>query len=278
MTMPPPSPPQSRSPRNGLRTYLGMRKRSTLLDEPTPEEPNSTAGKLESDLDKGSREQRVDRAEIIVSPPTPSSSVFLHSAPRPSEVRFGDLSTPGKPAARFVKSHSKRHSLSAACTRKSSPNGHPTIVCGNADEYCLQANGGRVNERQIRPLPSHHHLQQHPWSNRSGTSLRVHHSGKSGNRYGSTHLAGALYLRCSLKMEMMWVVKQFTRSLSASLGLQYPSYHSPPLVRARSEPARTKRLISSPPQAAWKQSDTWRRFARSEDQRSSTPIQETRRI
>ena len=132
--------------------------RSTLLDEPTPKEPSSTAGNFEPGLDKGSREQRVDRAEIIVSPPTPSSSVFLYSAPGPSEVRFGDLNTPGKPAARFVKSHSKRHSLSAACTRKSSPNGHPIIVCGNADEHGRQANGGRANERQIHPLPRHHHL------------------------------------------------------------------------------------------------------------------------
>lgn len=112
-----------------------MRKRSTLLDELTPEEPSPATDTDEIDLGKGSHEQELDRAEIIISPPTPSSSVFLHSAPGPSEVRFGDVSTPGKPAARFVKSHSKRHSLSAACpTRKSSLYSHgPIIVSGNAD-------------------------------------------------------------------------------------------------------------------------------------------------
>jgi len=111
-----PSSSQPGSPRDGLRTYLGMRKRSTLHDETTlVESPTSGDGDL-------------DRAEIIISPPTPSSSVFLHSAPGPSEGRFGDVSTTGKPAARFVKSHSKRHSLSLACPRKSSHIGHPITV------------------------------------------------------------------------------------------------------------------------------------------------------
>lgn len=152
------SPSQPRTPKNDLRTYLGMRKRSTLLGEPTPEEPSSTASSSELGLDNDSYEQQFDQADIIVSPPTPSSSVLLHSAPGPSEVRFGDLSTPGKPAARFVKSHSKRHSLSTACTRKSSLYGHPIIVCGNGDEHGRQADGGRANGRQIHPLPNLHHL------------------------------------------------------------------------------------------------------------------------
>ncbi|KAF9654110.1 hypothetical protein BDM02DRAFT_3181956 [Thelephora ganbajun] len=111
------SPSQPQPTKKGLRTYLGMRKRSTLLDRPTPSEPTLTADNHELTL-KGSREQGFDRAEIIVSPPTPSSSIFTHSAPGPPGVRFGDVSTAGKPAARFVKSHSKRHSLSAACPRK----------------------------------------------------------------------------------------------------------------------------------------------------------------
>lgn len=116
-----PSPPKP--PRSNLRTRLGVRKRSTTLDEPTPEETGPTLG-AEFDPDKrgheqNSHEQKLDQAEIIVSPPTPSSSVFLLSAPGPSEVRSGDSSTAGKPAARFVKSHSKRHSLTAVCPRKS---------------------------------------------------------------------------------------------------------------------------------------------------------------
>ena len=130
-----PSPPsQPRSPRSGLRTYLGMCKRSTLLDEPTPEAPGPTSGADDPDHDQSSPEQGLGlvsaQAEIIVSPPTPSSSVFLHSAPGLSEVRFGDVSMPGKPAARFVKSHTKRHSLSAACPRKSSFVGHPIVFSG----------------------------------------------------------------------------------------------------------------------------------------------------
>lgn len=120
----PPSPSQARSPRNDLRTYLGIRKRSTLLAEPTHEKPRPTAGEDKLDLDEGSHEQQLDRAEIIVSPPTPSSSIFLHSTPGPSEAQFA----PGKPAARFVKSHSKRHSLTAVCPRKSSLDCHPIII------------------------------------------------------------------------------------------------------------------------------------------------------
>lgn len=153
---------QPRSPRNGLQTHLGIRKRSTLLDELTPEEPNSAARDSEFGVTQGSHEQQFDRADIIISPPTPSTSIFLHSTPGPSEVRFGDLSTPSKPAARFVKSHSKRHSLSAACTRKSSLYCHPIIVCGNADEHGRQADESRANGRQIHPLPDLHPLQQHP--------------------------------------------------------------------------------------------------------------------
>lgn len=103
-----PSPP--RSPRNNLKNYLGMRKRSILRNEATTGD--------EFNLEKASH--GLDRAEIIVSPPTPSSSVFPRSAPGPSEVRLDEVSRPGKTAARFVKSHSKRHSLSAACPRKSS--------------------------------------------------------------------------------------------------------------------------------------------------------------
>ena len=76
-------------------------------------------GNAEIDLGEASHEQKVDQAEIIISPPTPSSSVFLHSAPGLSEARFQDVSTASKPAARFVKSHSKRHSLTAVCPRKS---------------------------------------------------------------------------------------------------------------------------------------------------------------
>lgn len=96
-----------------------MRKRSTILGEVTTEEPSPMTGNAEIDLAEASREQKVDQAEIIVSPPTPSSSIFLHSAPGPSEARSQDVSAAGKPAARFVKSHSKRHSLTAACPRKS---------------------------------------------------------------------------------------------------------------------------------------------------------------
>lgn len=113
----PSSPPKP--PKNGLRTYLGMRKRSTILDEPIPEAPSPLTGNSEVDLGGSSPEQKLDQAEIIVFPPTPSSSVFLHSAPGPSETRFEGVSTASKPAARFVKSHSKRHSLTAACPRKS---------------------------------------------------------------------------------------------------------------------------------------------------------------
>lgn len=115
-TSAPSSPPKA--PKNGLRTYLGMRKRSTILGEATTEEPSPMTGNAEIDLGEASHERKVDQAEIIVSPPTPSSSIFLHSAPGPSEARFQDVSTAGKPAARFVKSHSKRHSLTAACPRK----------------------------------------------------------------------------------------------------------------------------------------------------------------
>ena len=111
-----PSSSQPGSPESGLRAHLDMRKRSTPHDETTlVESPISGDGDL-------------DWAEIIISPPTPSSSVFLQSAPGPSEGRFGDVSTTGKPAARFVKSHSKRHSLTLACPRKSSHIGHPIIV------------------------------------------------------------------------------------------------------------------------------------------------------
>lgn len=201
------SPSQPRTPRNDLRTYLGMRKRPTLLGEPTPEEPSSTATNSELGLDNDSYEQQLDQADIIVSPPTPSSSAFLHSAPGPSEVRFGDISTPGKPAARFVKSHSKRHSLSTACTRKSSLYGHPIIFCGNSDEHGRQADGGRANGLQIHPLPNLHHLQQHPWSSQNGPPPRAHHNGKSENLYESTHLTGTPHLRCLLKTEMTWVLK-----------------------------------------------------------------------
>ena len=243
-----------------------MRKRSTLLDEPTPEEPSLTAG---NDLDRGSHE--LDRAEIIISPPTPSSSVFLHSAPRPSKVRLGDVSMPSKPAARFVKSHSKRHSLSAACPRESPLDGHPIAARGNADERGRQANGGQANGRQTHPLPNLHHLQQRPWSSRSGTLPPVHRSGKSEIRYELAHLAGPLHLRCLSRVGMMRVVQYFTRSLSASLGLRYPSYHLPPLVRVQSGHARTKRLTSSLPRAAPKQSVMRRRFVRNEDQCSFTP-------
>lgn len=133
----PPSLPQPGSPRTSPQTHLGMRKRSTLRDETAPVEINPTIGNDKLDLDNSSHEQEPPHpAEIIVSPPTPSSSVFLHSAPGPSEGRFGYVSTAGKPAARFVKSHSKRHSLSAACPRKSSFVGHPTImiVGGDADD------------------------------------------------------------------------------------------------------------------------------------------------
>ena len=109
------SPAQPRSPRDGLRTYRGTRKWSTLLDEPTPEEPS--LGEV-PDLG-GLDEQELSRAEIIISPPTPSSFVFSHSASGPSEARSDDASMPGKPPARFVKCQSKRHSLSSACSRKS---------------------------------------------------------------------------------------------------------------------------------------------------------------
>ena len=112
------------SPRDGLRTYLDIRKLSTLHDGTALVELSSASGDLDSD------EQGLDRAQIIISPPTPSSAVFLHSAPGPSNERFGDVSTASKPAARFVKSHSKRHSLSISCPRKSSPVGHPIIISG----------------------------------------------------------------------------------------------------------------------------------------------------
>jgi hypothetical protein len=131
-----------------------MRKRSTLRDENTPAEPNPTASNEGLDLDNGSHEQELDRAEIIISPPTPSSSIFLHSAPPGlSEGRFGNVSTAGKPAARFVKTHSKRHSLTAACPRKSSPVSHPIIVSGNAD----YASGRQteVGQTTIKPCYPH---------------------------------------------------------------------------------------------------------------------------
>ena len=125
LTMAPSSP--TKPPKNGLRTYLGMRKRSTILDNTAPEAPSPITRNSEIDQEKDSHDQqKLDRAEIIISPPTPSSSVFPHSAPGPSETRVGDVSTTSKPAARFVKSHSKRHSLSAACPRKSL--GHPSFV------------------------------------------------------------------------------------------------------------------------------------------------------
>lgn len=118
----PSSPPKS--PMSGLRNYLGMRKRSTILDDPTPEAAGPMKRNSESDQDKDSHEQQFDQAEIIVSPPTPSSSVFLHPAPGPPETRVGDVSMNGKPAARFIKSHSKRHSLTAVCPRKSLVTSH----------------------------------------------------------------------------------------------------------------------------------------------------------
>lgn len=111
----PSSPPKPR--RTGLRIHLGIHKPSKVLIEPVPEEASPLTGN--SELDQVSHEQKLDRAEIIVSPPTPSSSVFqVHSTPGPSETRSGDVSTTGKPAARF--SHSKRRSLTAPvqCPRK----------------------------------------------------------------------------------------------------------------------------------------------------------------
>ena len=66
----PSSPSQPRSWRNGLGTYLKMRKRSTLSDMPTSEEPRSTTGNSELGLDKSSHKQQLDRAEIVVSSPT----------------------------------------------------------------------------------------------------------------------------------------------------------------------------------------------------------------
>lgn len=151
----PSSPSRSRSPRDDVRTYREMRKRSTPLDEPTPEEPS-----LDRVPDLGGlHEQELNQAEIIVSPPTPSSFVFSHPVPGPSEAQLGDISTPGKPAARFVKCHSKRHSLSSACGRKSSLVGHPIIPSGNADELGRQVNGGQANDRQTHLLPHLHHLQ-----------------------------------------------------------------------------------------------------------------------
>lgn len=262
----PPSTSQPRSPKNDLRTYLGMRKRSTLLAEPTPEEPSPTASNDEFDLDEGSHGQYSDRAKIIVSPPTPSSSVFLHSAPGPSEVHF----TPGKPAARFVKSHSKRHSLTAGCPRKSSLDGHPITSMGNADECAWQANGGSANGRQTHPPQNPHHPQRRPWPSRNGTSPLTNHNGKSENRYESHLPAGAPRQQCLLRTEMMWVVEQYTRSPLASFGLRYPGYHLPLLVRVQLGRAHTKRLISSLPQAVRRRSATRKGFLRNEDQCSST--------
>lgn len=107
-----------------------MRKWSTLLAEPTPEEPS-----FDEVLDLGGLdEQELNRAEIIVSPPTPSSLVFSHPVSGPSQARLDDVNMPGKPAARFAKCQSKRHSLSSACSRKSlvitrwSPD-HPEWEC-----------------------------------------------------------------------------------------------------------------------------------------------------
>ena len=149
------SPSRSRSPRDGLRTYRGMRKRSTLLDEPTPEELS-----LDRAPDLGGlHEQELNRAEITVSPPTPSSSIFSHPVPGPSEAQLGDVSTSDKPAPRFVKCQSKRHSLSSACSRKSSRIGHPIIPSGNADELGRQVNGGQANDRQTHLLLHPHHPQ-----------------------------------------------------------------------------------------------------------------------
>ena len=140
----PPSPPRPRSPRDGLRTYLEMRKRSTLRDETVLVELSPTIGDDKLDLDEGSNERELARAEIIVYPPTPSSSIFFQTSPGPSDGRFGDVSTPGKPAARFVKSHSKRHSLSAACPRKSPSIDHPTNPGGNADASGRQTEIGQT--------------------------------------------------------------------------------------------------------------------------------------